>query len=156
MTNTRELSQLASLINVNDETKSIRIIANQPDAKIGIGTENPISKVDINGSVNVSGVVTATDINSSSDINLKQNIKQIDNSLDKVLHLNGVEFNWKDTNQPSVGVIAQEVEIVLPQLVKETDGIKAVNYNGLIGVLIEAVKDQQKQIEELKSLIKPQ
>jgi len=60
MANTRELSQLASLINVNDETKSIRVIANQPEAKIGIGTENPITKVDVSGDVNVSGAVTAT------------------------------------------------------------------------------------------------
>jgi len=60
MANTRELSQLASLINVNDETKSIRVIADQPEAKIGIGTENPIAKVDVRGDVNVSGAVTAT------------------------------------------------------------------------------------------------
>ena len=60
MPNTRELSQLASLININDETKSIRVLVDQPDAKIGVGTENPIAKVDISGDVNVSGVVTAT------------------------------------------------------------------------------------------------
>jgi len=99
------------------------------------------------------GALTATDINSSSDISLKENVKSIDNSLEKVLQLNGVEFNWKDTNQPSLGVIAQEVENVLPQLVRETNGIKAVNYNGLIGVLIEAVKEQQKQINTLKKEI---
>jgi len=60
MANTRELSQLASLISVNDETKSIRVIVNQPDAKIGVGTENPTAKVDVSGDVNVSGVITAT------------------------------------------------------------------------------------------------
>jgi hypothetical protein len=60
MANTRELSQLASLININDETKSIRVLVDQPDAKLGIGTENPIAKVDVSGDVNVSGVITAT------------------------------------------------------------------------------------------------
>jgi hypothetical protein len=60
MANTRELSQLASLININDETKSIRVLVDQPDAKLGVGTENPIAKVDVSGDVNVSGVITAT------------------------------------------------------------------------------------------------
>jgi hypothetical protein len=60
MANTRELSQLASLINVNDETKNVGIITNQSDAKIGIGTNNPISKVDVQGDVYISGVITAT------------------------------------------------------------------------------------------------
>jgi hypothetical protein len=60
MPNTRELSQLASLININDETKSIRVLVDQPDAKLGIGTENPIAKVDVGGDVNVSGIITAT------------------------------------------------------------------------------------------------
>ena len=60
MANTRELSQLASLISVNDETKSISVISNLPDAKLGIGTTNPGARIDVSGDVNVSGVVTAT------------------------------------------------------------------------------------------------
>ena len=51
---------------------------------------------------------------------------------------------------PSVGVVAQEIEQVLPELVTETDGTKTVNYNGLVGVLIEAVKELQTEVEELK------
>jgi len=72
--------------------------------------------------------------------------------LCKVLQLNGVEFDWKDNQQSSVGVIAQELEEVFPELVRTGEN-KSVNYNGLIGVLIEAVKEQQKQIEELKKQI---
>jgi hypothetical protein len=98
------------------------------------------------------GTLTATDINSTSDINLKENIRPIENPLNKVLQLNGVEFDWKDNQQSSIGVIAQEVEKVFPSLVKTAEN-KSVNYNGLVGVLIEAVKEQQKQIEELKKLI---
>ncbi len=99
-----------------------------------------------------SGIVTAIDFNSASDINLKTNIHQIENSLDKVLQIRGVNFDWKETNKASAGVIAQEVEKVLPELVNDGEN-KTVNYNGLIGVLIEAIKDQQKQIEELKNKI---
>jgi hypothetical protein len=101
----------------------------------------------VNG--NFTGIVTATDINSTSDINLKKNIIQIQNPLDKILQIRGVTFDWKESNRPSVGVIAQEVEKVLPELVNTGEN-KTVNYNGLIGVLIEAVKEQQKQIDELK------
>jgi len=104
----------------------------------------------VNG--NFSGIVTATDINSASDINLKTNVREIENPLNKVLQIRGVNFDWKESGRTSAGVIAQEVEKVLPELISG-DETKVVNYNGLIGVLIEAVKEQQKQIEELKKLI---
>jgi hypothetical protein len=99
------------------------------------------------------GTLTATDINSTSDINLKTNIRPIENPLDKVLQINGVEFDWKDNQQSSMGVIAQEVEEVFPSLVRTAEN-KSVNYNGLIGVLIEAVKEQQEQINTLKEEIR--
>ena len=101
------------------------------------------------------GALTATDFNSTSDINLKENIKIIEDPLDKIIKLNGFTFNWKENQKPSIGVIAQELEEVLPELVTQGD-VKSVNYNGLIGVLIEAVKEQQKQIEELKAIVKNQ
>jgi hypothetical protein len=104
----------------------------------------------VNG--NFSGIVTATDINSASDINLKTNVREIENPLNKVLQIRGVNFDWKESGRTSAGVIAQEVEKVLPELISG-DATKVVNYNGLIGVLIEAVKEQQKQIDELKKLI---
>jgi len=119
---------------------------------LGIGTTNPTSRLQVQGNVRVVGVITCTDIDSTSDINLKTNIKPIENSLEKILQINGVNFTWKETQQPSMGVIAQELEKVFPELVKQSDSHKSVNYNGLIGVLIEAIKEQQKQIEELKYL----
>jgi hypothetical protein len=103
-----------------------------------------------------SGALSATDFNSTSDINLKENIKIIENPIEKVLQLNGVSFDWKNNHQSSIGVIAQEVEEVFPELVKESNSQKSVNYNGLIGVLIEAVKEQQKQIDKLKAIIENQ
>jgi hypothetical protein len=103
----------------------------------------------VNG--NFSGIVTCTDLNSQSDVNLKDNIQNINNSLDSINSLRGVTFNWKESGRPSIGVIAQEVEEVFPQLVMENNENKTVNYNGLIGVLIEAVKELSKEVEELKS-----
>ena len=96
------------------------------------------------------GVVTATDFNSSSDINLKDNVQTFTNALDIVKDLRGVRFEWKENHKPSIGIIAQELETVLPELVAGEDP-KSVNYNGLIGVLIEAVKELSQEVQYLKS-----
>ena len=98
--------------------------------------------------VTITGTATATDFNSTSDARLKTNIQVIDNPLAKVLQINGVSFNWIENNKPSMGVIADNIEEVLPELVSDTDP-KTVNYNGLIGLLIEVVKEQQVQINSL-------
>ena len=118
---------------------------------LGIGSLTPTSRLDIIGDVRVSGIVTATDFDSRSDRNLKTNIEIIPNPIEKVLQISGVNFNWKETGKASMGVIAQEVEKVLPELVSNADP-KTVNYNGLIGLLIECVKDQQRQIDELRNI----
>lgn len=99
---------------------------------------------------NFSGIVTATDFNSTSDQILKTNIKTVENAVDIVNNLRGVSFDWKETGKGSYGVIAQELEQILPELVKQGD-IKSVNYNGLVGVLIEAVKELSARVEELES-----
>ena len=111
----------------------------------------------------VTGAITATgDITAffTSDRNLKQNIVNIENSLDKVSQLNGVYYNWTKealeknkhlVDEKEVGVIAQDVEAVLPELVAtREDGSKAVRYERLCAVLIESVKELKKEIEELK------
>lgn len=121
-------------------------------SNIGINTNNPSSALTVNGDASVSGIVTATDFNSASDINLKENISTIENPLDKVIKLEGVNFQWKESGKKSLGVIAQEVEKVLPELVSGEE-TKTVNYNGIIGLLIECVKKQQEEINELKKLI---
>jgi hypothetical protein len=97
----------------------------------------------------VSGVTTSTDFDSLSDFNLKTNIQQIDDSLAKVIQIRGVTFDWKETNRSSAGVIAQEVEKVLPELVNGEE-IKTVNYNGVIGALVEAVKELKAENDILK------
>ena len=99
------------------------------------------------------GEMTAINFNSTSDIKLKENIHQIKDPLEKVMQINGVAFNWKDNKEAAIGVIAQDIEEVFPELVKENEHHKSVNYNGLIGVLIEAIKEQQRQIDELKKTL---
>ena len=95
------------------------------------------------------GTLSATAFTSTSDERVKTNIRPITNALDITEQLSGVRFNWKENQKPSIGVIAQEVEKVLPELVTQGE-VKSVNYNGIIGVLIEAIKEQQVRIEELE------
>jgi len=113
----------------------------------GNTTTNSITVGDISA-----GIITATDFNSTSDITKKINITPITDSLNLISNLEGVRFNWIDTGNPSVGVIAQQIEQYLPELVSSGEH-KTVNYNGLIGVLIEAVKELKIEVEELKKKI---
>lgn len=109
------------------------------------------------GSINCSYLtasftVEALDFNSLSDLNLKTNVNTIENSLDIVNSLRGVSFDWKVNGNKSYGVIAQELEKVLPDLVTTKEN-KSVNYNGLVGVLLQAVKELSAEVEELKKKI---
>ena len=99
------------------------------------------------------GTLSATVFTSLSDKSQKTNIRSIENALDITKQLNGVRFNWIDNNKPSVGVIAQEVENVFSELVEEVNEHKTVNYNGLVALLIEAIKEQQEQINTLRKEI---
>jgi hypothetical protein len=150
-----------SIFSVNDVSgiPSIDVDANGTvqiatfGGNLGVGTTNPTSKLHVIGDVLVSGIITSTDYNSASDIKLKENIQPISNPIDKVMNITGVSFDWKETGRSSMGVIAQEIEKVMPELVNGEE-TKTVNYNGLIGLLIEVVKHQQEEINELKRLIK--
>ena len=114
---------------------------------VGIGTTNPTS------ALQVAGTVSAQDFNTTSDQSLKINIATIEDALEKIELIRGVEFNWsKSPHAPSMGVIAQEVESVFPELVADTNP-KQVNYNGLIGVLIESVKALKADNEVLRAMI---
>jgi hypothetical protein len=98
--------------------------------------------------------LSATNFNSTSDLNKKKDIETIADALNTVKRLRGVTFNWKDTERPGIGVIAQEVEPHLPQVVVETDGgSKTVQYGNMVGLLIEAIKEQQQQIDRLTKIV---
>jgi hypothetical protein len=97
------------------------------------------------------GQLNASDFNSLSDANRKQDVSTIESALNKVMELRGVTFNWRDTLAPAIGVIAQEVENIIPEVVSTSEsGEKSVSYGNIVGLLIEAIKEQQGQIEMLK------
>ncbi len=99
----------------------------------------------------ITGTCTASVFNATSDATLKTNIAPIENPLSILKKITGVSFDWKNNEGSAEGVLAQDVEQVLPNAVNtDEEGKKSVSYNNLVGVLIEAVKGQQDQINKLK------
>ena len=113
-----------------------------------VSTGSSILNINPSG-IRITGVATAQDFDALSDQNYKENVTTVNDALLKVDQLRGVKFDWKESGLPSYGVIAQELEQVLPELVHGNDP-KTVNYNGIIGVLIEAIKELKAEVEELK------
>jgi len=130
---------------------------------VGTLTSLTVSGATATGALTVTGAVTATgDITAffTSDKRHKNNIKTIPNALEKVTKLNGVTWEWNDDvnevtkSTPKTGLIAQEVQEVLPEVVKtRDDGFLALDYSKMMGLMVEAIKEQQIQIEELKAQI---
>ena len=125
-----------------------------PSAHTHTPSQVGLSNLSSNGNA-LAGNFTATgDITAYSDSRVKENVTTIDNALDKVMSLRGVEYNKIGSEEKSLGVIAQEIREVLPEVVKEQeDGMLSVAYGNITAVLIEALKEQQKQIDELKAQI---
>jgi hypothetical protein len=109
-------------------------------------------RINGNGNVTARGEVTAY-----SDAKLKENVETIPDALNKVLSVRGVTYNRIDqTNKDKrhMGVIAQEVEQYFPEVViTDDDGLKTVNYGAMAGAFIEAFKEQQNQIDELRAML---
>ena len=117
---------------------------------VGIGTTTANYKLDVTGDINATGDVRAAGVVLTSDVRFKRNIQVLDRSLEKILRLRGVRYNWRTEEFPNrhfpqhdqVGVIAQEVEAEFPELVSTAkDGFKAVNYPALVSPLIESTKE---------------
>ena len=107
--------------------------------------------ITVNGSITASGDITAF-----SDARVKTNVKTIENALDKVLALRGVSYNRTDSDdkETKIGVIAQETLPVVPEVVNQNDdGMYGVSYGNLGALFIEAFKEQQKQIDEIKKQV---
>ncbi|MDO8658858.1 MAG: site-specific integrase [Candidatus Levybacteria bacterium] len=120
-----------------------------PKGNVGIGTKNPGYKLQV-GEAGDGTEARANAWNSLSDIRLKENIKALSGSLEKVLALSGVSFNWKKTGIASIGFIAQEVEKIAPELVSTgNDGYKSLDYSKITPLLTQAIKEQQAQITSL-------
>lgn len=112
------------------------------------------------GHINATGTISANVLVSTdgtvqtSDLRLKTNVLELENALDKTNQLRGVSYNWNDPKKSQtrqIGLIAQEVEVVYPELVQTlNDGTKAVNYTQLVAVLIESIKELNNKIESLE------
>ena len=117
---------------------------------VGIGKSNPTTSTT---ALDVSGTITATNFNATSDLRLKENINDLSNSLEKICAIRGVEYTWKgdDTKKLQSGVIAQEVNMIIPEAVNTSNpDTMTVNYNAIIGHLIEAIKTLKQEVDDLK------
>lgn len=111
---------------------------------VGIGTMTPSQKLE------VSGNVLATSYMTSSDRNLKENIIPLPDALAKILSIRGYSFDWKKDGRSDIGIIAQDVEAVYPEIVhtNPVTGTKSVEYGNLVAPMIEAMREQQSMIEQ--------
>ncbi|MDO9181407.1 MAG: tail fiber domain-containing protein [Bacteriovorax sp.] len=149
-----------SPLGANIPSEVIRFTEN---AKVGIGTTTPSEKLHIVGNLRVQGSTDCTlgngagGTNCTSDIRLKKNIQEIKDSLEKILSLRGIEFEWNEKSQSpnkhAIGVIAQEVEKVFPTAVIEDlqSGYKKVDYAVLVAPLIQAFKKLYNEITTIKN-----
>lgn len=119
-------------------------------AGVGINKQEPSYALDVTGTINATG-----DIIAFSDERVKKDIETISNPMEKVSQLRGVTYKRIDNDEDGIGVVAQEVEKIIPELVKtDNKGMKSVSYGNFAGLFIEALKDLQTQVEELKQEIK--
>ena len=132
---------------------------------VGIGTNSPAEQLHVVGNIFATGCVIGSNIACPSDARFKKNIQTMDHALDALGHLRGVRYEWRHDEFPDreftegqqIGLIAQEVQNVIPQaVVKQSDGYLAVDYARLVPLLIEAVKEQQKRIEALEKKLERQ
>ena len=143
-----------------NDTSADFTIGRHAGASSAFGTSDILFRVFENdGDIVAKADVTA--FGSFSDRRLKENIKTIDKPIEKVMTLSGVTFNYRDTGKKSTGLIAQDLEEVLPEAVYETpkiDGkedekVKAIRYGNTVGLLVEAIKEQQTIINRLEERI---
>ena len=151
----------AGAIQINSTAGGIKMVTNGSHP-VEISNDTDSSQVGTGALVILGGCSVAKNlqvginISNHSDITLKKNINNLKNSLEKVNSLRGVSFDWKAESKSqfkdNIGFIAQEVEEIIPELVSEgSDGIKSVNYISMVSILTEAIKEQQKMIQELQN-----
>jgi hypothetical protein len=155
-------------------TGSNTVITLRPSGNVGIGTTSPSQKLDVLGRVNITGhtVVTGNvginksspalaldvvgsiwatgNITMESDATTKQNIRPIDDALLIVNAMTGVRYTKRETQDEKIGLVAQDVQKVLPQVVSENDGLLGINYPSIVGLLVQAIKELDNKIDRLK------
>ena len=129
------------------------LYADTTNSRFGVGTTSPSAKLDVNGNVSGVSIYASDDIVAYSDARVKGDIQVIENAIKKVKEIRGVTFvrTDREDTQRHAGVIAQEVEKVLPEVISEDNlGMKNVAYGNMVGLLIEAIKEQQSYIDDLE------
>ena len=123
--------------------------------RIGIGTTAPGYPLHVAGDTSGTSIYATADIVAYSDQSVKDNIRPIENVIERIEQSRGVLYDRIDSgHKNNIGFIAQELEVAFPELVvTNEDGTKAVKYQNTVAVLFEAIKEQQKQINELKELV---
>lgn len=99
------------------------------------------------------GRVSATEFNATSDIAKKTDLDRLINALDTINQMNGYKFKWIENGEISYGVIAQEIEKLIPEIVDNSNEIKSVNYDAIIPFLIEAIKTLTQRVNDLEGKI---
>ena len=124
---------------------------------LGPDTRSNAFEVLFDGTTTIAG-----DLNINSDARLKANIISLGSTLSKLLQIDGKSYTMKkdESEKQKIGLLAQDIEKVFPELVSESHGVKSVNYQGLVPILINAFKEQdekmksqQSQIDELRALV---
>ncbi len=140
---------------ITSQLWSNKLLTITQPGNVGIGTTSPAYTLDVQGHGHFDGYVYADAFIYNSDASLKKDVRDIPDALNKVTKLHGVNFRWRKNNEVELGLTAQEVEKVFPELVvtNKNTGLKSVKYGNLIAPLVEAVKQQQKQIEKLEKRI---
>ena len=111
--------------------------------------EGPTGVFTLLGNLIVNDLSVLGTLTETSDKNLKKNINTIENALDVTNKLRGVNFNWKSNDKPAMGLIAQEVEEIIPELVHTNDdGLKTLHYTAIIGLLVEAIKELTDRLDK--------
>jgi hypothetical protein len=132
---------ITAALNGNATTATTATTANSLSSSASINTSGNITAAN----------VSATTVTTTSDIRLKSDIRNLENSLDKVCQLRGVQYRLNDNENISIGMIAQEVEPIIPEVVTEDeDGFKGLQYQNIVSLLVESIKELKKEIEILK------
>lgn len=162
LTNQEVDNNFSNLKILSDNVESSVTVSNDTTANVNLFPVMSANTSGLMGGARVSsskfyfnpstGTLHTTDYNSLSDARLKSNVTSIEQATYTVTQLRGVSFNWNDNGRKSYGLIAQELEEIIPDLVSNGE-FKTVNYNGLIGFLINSVKELDARIKYLEARV---
>lgn len=167
MVNTTTPSASLHVVGTGTITGNVALGANLTVvSRIGVSTTNPTSNLHVVGNAYIStniavganltvgqNLTVSGDINTASDSRLKENVERIENALDKVRQLEGVYYDLINIPGRKMGVIAQQVEPIIPEVVSNSEEYKAVAYGNMAGLLIEAIKELDKDIQKIKEVL---